>query len=214
MGRPARGVLSGPSDVNQRPLLLLTILALVACGIERFEGLDHLPANEAVAFARLRLLHNGEDVTNGAVVVIDRPMNGVPRFQYKLDRDGLLFARLPLGRHSIDEVQTPSGLAIHDFRRDELAFEVKGAGAVYYLGDVTMDWRGMGSGAAFALVAAGTITAGLAGGAAAGLATKGTIIVSVDVDTPAAHAAFARRFPIDRDLVPTPLAVRPSASGS
>ena len=121
---------------------------------------------------------------------------------------GVRFERIP-GRHSIDIVTTPSGLGQHRFNPGELSFELTKGRTIYYLGDVTMDWRGMGSGASLALMVAGTATAGVLGGAATSRATQGAIVVSVRMEEAAARDAFSRRFHLNQQLVASELSVRP-----
>lgn len=190
--------------------LLLTIVS--SCGTRRFTGIENVGSGEAVAFGRIKILHNGKDVTEGANVIIDAPSTGIVRWQYQLDRDGVIVAQLPTGNHSVTHIIVESGLSQHRFETGELSFDLPEGRKVYYLGDVTMDWRGAGAAASVPLMVAGAVTGGVMGAALGSTITQGGIVVSVDDQQESASATFHQRFPTEGAVVSSPLRVTPRPS--
>src|SRR2546427_339575 len=85
------------------------ILALLAsgCASNKLTRLEDLSSNEAVAVAKIRVLHNGKDVTKGAAVLFNAPSSGVPKYDYAVDENGYIFAKLPVGDDSINYILHP-----------------------------------------------------------------------------------------------------------
>ena len=130
--------------------LLLAVVFTAGCFSNKLQRVEDLAPNEAGAVARIRIVYNGKDVTKGSEVVFNAPTFGFPKYAYALGEEkGYVFAKLPVGRNSIDVLVHKGGIVHHNFHPDELTFQLGEGKAVYYLGDMTLDWPGIKSGAPF-----------------------------------------------------------------
>src|SRR4051812_19022599 len=99
-------------------IALSTLLALTGCTTNRrFQRVEDIAPNEAVAVARIRILYNGKDKTKGSCIIFDAPAPN--RFGYDLDKSGYVFAKFPLGRTSVETILHPNGLTQRHFRPGE-----------------------------------------------------------------------------------------------
>jgi hypothetical protein len=197
----------------------LGLIVLFACGCasNKLTRLEDLSQNEAVAIAKFRVLHNGKDVTKGGAVLFNAPATGIPKYDYMIGEDGYVFAKLPVGENSINYILHPDRITQHRFPSPELSFHLKEGRAIYYIGDITFDWQGSGSSANWTVFVLGALAGGatglpgaeLAGPLAGGAAGRGRIAVAVDSNPAAAQEAFRRKFPNDREVIPSLLVVTP-----
>jgi hypothetical protein len=178
--------------------LVLAGLSLSGCvsQVTRLDNLSSVSSEEAIFVAKFRVTYNGEEMK------VCNMLFDEAKTQCFLDGNNYVFAKLPIGRHSISHIIHKSGLMQHHFKPEELTFQLSGGGAINYIGDITIDWHGMGSGSGVAVVAA----TGVIG---SGLLTGGEIAVSVDSNTAEAQEAFRRKFSTDRSLTPSLLVVKP-----
>ena len=181
--------------------LVLAGVCLSGCATSYLTRLDKVASDEAIAVAKFRVIYNGKDVTKGCGVIFDPfPSSGVPKYGYTLDETGYVFARLPIGANSIHLVGLKGGTHLHTFRPKELTCQLDGGGVINYMGDVTMDWNGMGTGSAIAIGAVSPVLHGLT--------TGGRIVVSVETNAVRAQEVFRQKFPTDRNLKPSLLVVQ------
>ena len=186
---------------------LALILVGSGCASNKLKRLEDLSDKEAVAIAKIRVLHNGKDVTKGAAVLFDAPATGIPKYDYLVGEDGYVIAKLPVGDNSLNYILHPDRVTQHRFRDGELAFVLPEGRAIYYIGDITFHWQGTGSSANWIVTVAtgGMITGPLAGGAT----SQGRIVVAVDSRPAEADKAFREKFPTDRAISASLLTVNP-----
>ena len=185
--------------------LVLIGLFFTGCATSRLTQLNDVGQNEAIAVARFRFVYNGEVVTKGCNVIFDPipAFIGPVKNQYILfDESGYVFMKLPAGVNSIRIVIHKSGLMQHHFQPEELTCQLRGDGVINYIGDVTFNWDGMGSGSAVGV----TALTGVIGGS---FLTGGKIAVSVESNKDAAQTAFRQKFPTAQDVTPSLLSVKP-----
>lgn len=182
--------------------LFLTSLFLTGCATTKLTRLDDLSPTEGIAVVKFHILYNDKDVTKGCGVVFDPlPSFGTPKNQFGLDDSGYVMTKLPVGQNSIRLIVHRSGLMQHRFAAGELSCQISGGGTINYLGDVTFNWNGMGTGSGFALAAVSPILNSLG--------TGGAVKVSVESNPAAAQAAFRQKFPNDLSLIPALLVGKP-----
>jgi hypothetical protein len=185
--------------------LILIGLFLSGCATSRLTQLNDVGPNEAIAVAKFQFIYNGKVVTKGCNVIFDPlPAFGPPKNQYILfDESGYVFMKLPAGVNSIRIVIHKSGLMQHHFQPEELTCQLRGDGVINYIGDVTFNWDGMGSGSAVGV----TALTGVVGGS---FLTGGKIAVTVESNKDAAQTAFRQKFPTAQNVTPSLLVVKPS----
>jgi len=184
--------------------LVLIGLFFSGCATSRLTQLNDVGPNEAIAVAKFRFIYNGEVVTKGCNVIFDPvPAFGFPKNQYILfDESGYVFMKLPSGVNSIRIVIHKSGLMQHHFQPEELTCQLSSGGVINYIGDVTFNWNGMGSGSAVGV----TALTGVFGGS---LLTGGKVAVSVESNKGAAQTAFRQKFPTAQDVTLSSLVIKP-----
>jgi hypothetical protein len=182
--------------------LALAGLLFTGCATSHLTRLQDVSSNEAVVVAKFHIIHNGQDQTKDCAVLFNTSAYG-EKYGFRLDEGGYVVVKLPVGKDSLDMLCT--SWKRHLFGPEELTCEVSGGGAINYIGDITMDWNGTGSGA----VILSTIGGGIIGGTLAGSATQGKIVVTVDSNVAAAQEAFRQKFPADKILMPSLLVVNP-----
>jgi hypothetical protein len=181
--------------------LVLAGLPLSGCvsQVARIDNLSSVSSEEAIVVAKFRVKYNGEEMK------VCNLLFDEAKTQCFLEWNSYVFAKLPAGKHSISHIIHKSGLMQHHFKPEELTFQLSGGGVINYIGDITIDWHGMGSGSGVAVVAA----TGVIG---SGLLTGGEIAVSVDSNTAEAQEAFKQKFSIDRIITPSLVVVKPRAN--
>jgi hypothetical protein len=191
--------------------LVLAGLFLSGCATSRLTRLDEVLPGEAVAVAKVRVIHNGKEVPRGFNVVFDCAQAGTAKGQCGVEENGYIFARFPVGPRSIRMVVLPSGLVKHSFEADELTFQLRGGGTINYIGDITMEWRGIGNGTAVAAMVAGGVSGGFVGSILGGeLVNMGEgLAISVKSNPAEAQKAFSQKFPTARSITPSLLVVKP-----
>ena len=173
------------------------VLLLAGCSTSNLSRLDKVPPDQAIAVAKFRVLYNGKDASKGCNVIFNN------REQCPiLDATGYVFAKLPVGTNSIRNLVHKSGLMQHHFPAGELACQLRGDGVINYLGDVTIVWDGMGSGAGLALAAFSPLLNSAT--------TGGKAQVAVESNPAAAQEAVRRKFSTERSLEPSLLVVKPN----
>lgn len=190
-------------------IALLVALLVSGCASTKFTGLEDVSEKEAVAVAKIRILHNGKDVTKGSTVIFNAPYTGIIRYAYKPDEAGYIFAKLPVGNNRLNTILHPNQLTQHRFGDEELTCQLLEGKGIYYIGDITLDWRGMGSAGSWMLFAAVGGIPGALAGAAAG---QGGIVATVESNEVPAQEALRRRFSTDRNVIPSLLVVNPQPS--
>ena len=192
---------------SSRLVGLILLLLVSGCATSKLTRLEDLSPREAVAIAKIRVMLNGKDVTKDAAVLFNAPSTGIPKYDYKVDENGYVFAKLPVGENSINYILHPDRITQHHFRSGELNFQLSEGRALYYVGDITFDWQGMGSSAnwAIAIAVGGLLPGPLAGGAA----SQGRIVVAVESNPARAQEEFRRKFPNDRNVITSLLVVKP-----
>ena len=94
--------------------------------------------DEAIIAGKILVYYNGIDVTDQTSILFNEIMWG--KYSYKANTDHILLTKLPLGDCHI------SRLAYKSFRRnipkENTLITLKDAGHIYYIGDITIDWRG------------------------------------------------------------------------
>ena len=184
------------SSKMMRVGVIVAGLFLVGCGAgSKLTRLDNVSKDEAIVAGKFRIKYNGEDVTKGCDISI-RPM-----YTQRLDESGYVFAKLPVGAHSV-WILTYSYMQ-HRFDTDDLTFQLKGGGAINYIGDITMDWKGMSKGSGLALGVAVGGWGNILG------ATKGKMVVSVKSNPEEIQAEIRRRFNSDQKVTPSLMVVKP-----
>jgi hypothetical protein len=181
--------------------LALAGLCLAGCAATpTLTRLDGVAPGDAIVVAKFHVLYNGQEANKDCSILLDAPkIIGTPKYAFALDENGYVFTKMAARKHQIDFIIT--AWKQHHFKEGELTCEVNG-GAINYLGDIKIDWKGVGNG-----------TAVLAGGGFIGaLATQGRIVVTVDSNVTAAQEAFRQKFPTDRTLTPSLLVVNPGQS--
>jgi hypothetical protein len=174
-------------------------LSLSGCATNRLTRLDDVSSEEAIVVAKFCIKYNGEDVTKGCNVVFNS--FALAKNQFILDESGYVFGKLPVGLNSIRILVHKSGLMQHRFRSEELTCQLSGGGVINYIGNITFDWHGMGSGAGVAVVVAG----GMIGST---LLTGGDIAVLVESNTAEMQEAFRRKFSTDRNITTSLVVVK------
>lgn len=188
--------------INSLCLALVIMVGLTGCATGQLKRLQDVSAGEAVAVAKFHILHNGEDQTQDCAVLFNTSAYG-EKYGVHFDASGYVVMKLPAGKNRLDMICT--AWTRHLFAPEELTCEISGGGVINYLGDITMNWQGTGSGA----VVLSTIGGGIVGGALAGSATQGKLVVTVDSNLAAAQAVFRQKFPTDATLQPALLVVKP-----
>ena len=90
----------------------------------------------------------------------------------------------------------------HHFSKEDLTCQLAGGGVINYIGDITIDWNGHGTGYGVATAAVSPIFNALV--------TGGGIAVAIDSNLLAAQAVFQKKFSTDRTLTPALLVVKPA----
>jgi len=75
--------------------LLLSVLFLVSCAANKKLTTLETTADEAIVAGKIKVLYNGLDVTDKAVVLFNEKTGGT--YAYKPDSTGVLITKLPLG---------------------------------------------------------------------------------------------------------------------
>ena len=187
-----------PNKIMKLLGLTLAGMFLAGCAATpKLSRLDSVAPGEAVVVAKFHVLYNGQEANKDCSILLDAPkIFGTPKYTFALDENGYVFTKMAAGKHQIDFIIT--AWKQHHFKDGELTCAVNGD-AINYLGDITINWNGVGNG-----------TAILAGGGLVGaLATQGRIAVTVDSNVAAAQAAFKQKFSTDRTLTPSLLVVEP-----
>ena len=184
--------------------LALAGLLLNGCATSRIlTSVDHVSPEQAIVVGKFQVLYNGKDMTKDAVIAFDRSA-------FRLDESGYLFLECPVGQNAIRAVMERGGVIKHNFGAEDLTFQLAGGGVVNYIGDITVNWHGMGKGAAWGSLIGGELVGGIAGGAIIqDQATKGGIMITVETNTAAAQAAFQKKYSTDRPLTLSLLVVKP-----
>jgi len=179
-------------------------LLFTGCASSRvLTSVEKVSPEQAMAIGKFRLNYNGKDVTKDLVIVFN---DGA----FRLDEGGYLFWEGPVGPNAIRAVMKKGGVIKHNFGAEDLTFQLAGGGVVNYLGDITVNWQGMGNGAAWATLVGGELAGGIAGGVIIqDQVTKGKIVISVETNTAAAQTAFRQKFSTDKTLTPALLVVKP-----
>ena len=161
----------------------------------RIKDLAKVGPDKAIVVAKFRVIYNDKDITKGCNVIFNNKQ------QFILDETGSVYAALPPGRNSIRNVIHKSGFMQHHFAIDDLTCDLVGGGVINYLGDITFNWHGMGSGSGFLLAAISPVISSVA--------TGGGANVLVETNTAAAQGHFQEQFPGDHKFVPALLVVKP-----
>ena len=183
--------------------LSLAVCFLSGCLAYNITQLKDVSSEEAIAVAKFRIVYNGEDVTKGSFVIFNAPDTGFVKYQFMLDETGYLFAKLPVGVNRIRFINHRSGFMQHHFGPEELTCQLSGSGVINYIGDITAEWKGKGTGSAFAITAA-------TGVFAQALFTQGKIRISVEANTAKTQEIVARKFATSKSITPALLAVKPN----
>jgi hypothetical protein len=185
--------------------LALAAFALLNCGCKSYKltRLDEVPSDEAVVIGKMRILHNGEDKTDGSMIYFNAPATGFPKYAAVLDKTGYFFVRVPLGDVSMNHIILNDSFPQKHFPKGQLAFHLDEARAIYYAGDITLDWNGPGAATSWVIYLIGGLPAG------AITAHQGKIGVSVESNLPPVQGAFRRKFPNDRPVIPALLVAKP-----
>jgi hypothetical protein len=188
-------------------LLGVTLLSGCATGrTGRLTRLDDVSSDAGIVVAKFRFIYNGKDVTEGCNVVFDPAFGFLPPNQFILDKSGYVFAKLPLGSNPIRLVIHKSGMMKHKFHEDELTCQVRGGGAINYIGDITFDWHGKGTASSTATQVGIIASTGLIG--AAFLTPQGELKVSVESNTATAQEMFRQKFATKQSVTPSLLVVK------
>jgi hypothetical protein len=184
-------------------IVLTCLIFICSCSTLRLTKIEDVSLNEAAAIVKINLKYNGEDVTKKSYILFNAPSFGAAKHLIP-DENGYIYAKLPLGTNSIDEILLVIGLGNvqHRFNTGELTFQLNQAQAIYYLGDLTIDWQGVGSGTA------ATMSIGL--GVVGSLLTQGDIIVSVESNINGAQEAFRKKFQTQLEIIPSLVVVKPT----
>lgn len=184
--------------------LALVGLFLNGCVSSRIlTSVDNVSPGKAMVIGKFQVSYNGTDMTKDAVIAFN---SGA----YRLDENGYLFLEFPVGQNAIRAVAKKGGVIKHNYGAEDLTFQLTEGGAAYYIGDITVNWHGMGNGAAWGSLIGGELVGGIVGGALIqDQATKGAIVITVETNTAAAQAAFQKKFSTDRSLTPSLLVVKP-----
>jgi hypothetical protein len=183
------------------PLFYLLIVCLASgCASSNLTDVKKVQPDEAMAVAKFRIIYNGKDVTKGCSILFNAPKTGYTKYQYILDETGYVFARLRTGTNRISMVLHK--YSQHSFGPQELTCDLRAGDTVNYIGDITMEWNGVGSVAGFTLIAVG-------GPLGSALGTQGKLVVGVESHDAEAQQAFNAKFRSNRTLAPALLIVNP-----
>lgn len=179
-------------------------LFFTGCSTQRILiSVDKASPEKAMVIGKFKVNYNGQDITKDSAIYFDSSVFG-------LDESGYLFLEFPVGQNAIRGVEKRWSAITHRYGAEELTFQLAGGGAVNYLGDITMDWHGVGNGAAWGALIGGELVGGIAGGAVVqAQATKGGIVITVETNAAAAQAAFQKKFSTNRPITPALLVVKP-----
>ncbi|MCX5699419.1 MAG: hypothetical protein NTX01_06955 [Candidatus Omnitrophica bacterium] len=189
-------------------LIFAVLLVSGCCPYSWLNRLDNISPNEAIAIAKIHILYNGKDISNGSYVIFNFWGTGFPKYQYPVRQDGYIFARLPVGMNGMSSITRGSGLS-HGMKKGELTCQLKDGGVINYLGDITFNWSGKASGSE---TGAFFRNSTLLGVLLMSEPDQGQINVSVESNAKEAQEAFRRKFPDSReDITPALLVVKPSS---
>lgn len=125
---------------------LALLLVLSGCGAARRldKSLDVSP-NEAAIVGHIKIVYNGEDVTEGSAVLFNEFTWGT--YGYQVPKDGWILMRLPLGTNHIARLgfaKFLKGQFHYDFQPGQTWFRVSEGGKTYYIGHINVEWAGTG----------------------------------------------------------------------
>lgn len=172
-------------------LLIVSICVLFLCGCPaRITKIEDISPKEAAIIAKLKVLYNGEDVTKNSGIILDVPSVSIPMYKFRPDENGYIYGRVPLGNISIRSLDILSGFGRSNlFKADELTFKLDRGQAIFYLGDITFDWKGDEN---------------------RSLAIKKNVTVSVESDIAKAEEIFRKKFPHNFETLTSVLVVKPT----
>ncbi len=120
-------------------LILLYLLGFLANCSSR-KSLLHLESKEgqAIVTGKIYVFYNGADVTEKTSVLFNEVNWG--KYNYRADSSHILLTHLPLGECYI------ARLAYQTFRynipKEKSLVTLNNSDSIYYLGDITLDWKG------------------------------------------------------------------------
>jgi hypothetical protein len=124
--------------------LLILAAACAGCATKPLSSLQ-VASNEAAVIGRVRIVFNGDDVTDGSLLLFNERKWGT--YTYKVPSDGWIITKLPLGSASIARISFAKfmqGNFFYDFTPEQTGFNLGSSQNVYYMGDLVVDWTGRG----------------------------------------------------------------------
>jgi hypothetical protein len=190
-------------------LILAVLFVSGCCPYSFLKRLDNLEPNEAIAIAKINILDEGKDVSEGSHVFFNTwDSHGVAKYQYVVERDGYIFARLPVGTNGISCITQRNGYLTHNINKGELTWQLKGGGVINYLGDININWNGKVSSSD--KMRGFLRTSSLLGTLLISQPEHGQISVTVESNVKEATEAFRRKFPdCKTDITPVLIDVKP-----
>jgi hypothetical protein len=133
-------------------IISLLVCCCLGCGIPQVhvkdaEDLTSLSPNEAIVLAKIRILYDGNDVTQKTNVTFCNSTEASlcsSRFSYYMatgvSKTGYMFARMPVGSNWLAFINFSFSSTFTFQGKDHLTFTLSKPGQVYYIGDITIDW--------------------------------------------------------------------------
>ena len=180
------------------------ILACTGCtSVAKVTKVGQLNPNKVVAFARVTILKDGENVSKYSNLIWN-PVGHASwstAYQHPLIENGLFCASMPAGNYYFWDLRSCKGFWRGDFeyrlKPDFATFALPEPGRAYYLGDLTINWKPKGSRHQAAAAALGGIV-----GAALMPIPGGEVSITVENNLEEAQRAFRDHFHSEQPLIP------------
>ncbi|MCF7918513.1 MAG: hypothetical protein K9N06_01190 [Candidatus Cloacimonetes bacterium] len=119
-------------------ILIAVIIMMAGCTVNRQLTDLTTGEEEALVGGRLKVLYNGEDVTERSMIYFNEIMTG--KYNYRPDSTGYLITRLPRGECYLSRISYEN--FFYNFQVDHLDFDLNDNQKITYLGDLTINWVG------------------------------------------------------------------------
>jgi len=191
--------------------LSLALIGGTGCThVATFQKAGNIGSNKAVAFARMKIVKDGEDFSQYSNLIVTAAGHNsyAGAYQHPGIKDGVFCIRLPVGQYHFFHIRACKGLFRpeygYDFKTNQVTFALPEANRAYYLGDITINWKPKSSNRQMEAAIAG---AGLVVAALMPKATSGEMSLDVQDNLAQAQTLFRSQLQTDKELVPALLKV-------